>query len=80
LGRIWESEGRGGSGRGGAHVVEDVVVVDVGGLAAEDHARAAADGGLRAIAARGGLGGPPGLGTPLRGALSSRRMRATMSK
>jgi hypothetical protein len=51
--------------------VEDVVVVDVVGLAAEDHARAAADGGLRAIADRGGLGGPLGLRTPLRGALSS---------
>ena len=55
--------------------MEDVVVVDVVGLAAEDHARAFADGALRPIAGGilGGIAGPLGA-TPLRRALSTLRI------
>lgn len=60
--------------REGTHVVEDVVVVDVVGLAAEDHARAFADGALRPIAGGSlGIAGPLGA-TPLRRALSTVRI------
>lgn len=58
--------------------MEDVVVVDVVGLAAEDHARAFADGALRPIAG-GSLGRSLGIAgplsaTPLRRALSTVRI------